>query len=141
MDRSLALAAALAAAAAALPTGAEELSIHAKSLAAASAMALAPSAPNLAVKANSPAPARAVDAPFVSARPRDPLPELLLREELDRRGPAASCEASATDLCYDVKEARIVYKPARTYMPSVPGLRAESISLRHDRIVYKYSFR
>ena len=129
MDRSLALAAALAAAAAALPTGAEELSIHAKSLAAASAMALAP------------APARAVDAPFVSARPRDPLPELLLREELDRRGPAASCEASATDLCYDAKEARIVYKPARTYMPSVPGLRAESISLRHDRSVFKYSFR
>jgi len=129
MDRSLVLAAGLSAALAALPAGAEELSIHAKSLAAASAMALTP------------APLTAVDAPFVAPRPRDIVPELLLREELDRRAPASGCDAAATDLCYDLKEARIVYRPARAYMPSVPGLRAESISLRHDRIVFKYSFR
>jgi len=130
MDRSLVLAAGLAAAAAALPVGAEELSIHAKSLAAASAMAIAPAPPKLAA-----------EAPFVAARPRDIVPELLLREEIDRRAPAGGCDSSATDLCYDLKEARIVYKPARAFMPSVPGLRAESISLRHDRIVLKYSFR
>ena len=129
MDRSLVLAAGLAAAAAALPAGAEELSIHAKSLAAASAMALTP------------APAKSFDAPFVAARPRDVVPELLLRQELEQRGPAAGCEASASELCYDLKDARIVYKPARALMPSIPGLRAESISLRHDRVVLKYSFR
>ena len=129
MDRSLVLAAGLAAVAAALPVGAEELSIHAKSLAAASAMAVTP------------APLKSADAPFVASHARDIVPELLLREELDRRTPAAGCEASATDLCYDLKEARLVYKPARAFMPSVPGLRAESISLRHDRIVLKYSFR
>ena len=129
MDRSLVLAAGLAAVAATLPVGAEELSIHAKSLAAASALAVTP------------APAKLAEAPFVAGRPRDIVPELLLREELERRAPAAGCDSSATDLCYDLKEARLVYKPARAYMPSVPGLRAESISLRHDRIVFKYSFR
>ena len=130
MDRSLVLAAGLAAAAAAaLPVAAEELSIHAKSLAAASAMALTP------------APAKLAEAPFVANRPRDILPELLMREEIERRTPAGGCDASATDLCYDLKEARLVYKPARAFMPSMPGLRAESISLRHDRIVLKYSFR
>ena len=129
MGRSLVLAAGCFAAAAALSAGAEELSIHAKSLAAASAMALTP------------APSKSAEAPFVAGRPRDIVPELLLREELDHRGPAASCESSATALCYDLKEARLVYKPARAYMPSLPGLRPESISLRHDRVVLKYSFR
>jgi len=130
MDRSLVLAAGLVAVAAALPVGAEELSIHAKSMAAASAMAVTPAAPKLAS-----------EAPFVVGRPRDIVPELLLREEIERRTPASGCEASATDLCYDLKEARLVYKPARAYMPSISGLRAESISLRHDRIILKYSFR
>jgi len=101
-----------------------EASIHARSLASAAAGAV---------------PAKQSDAPFRARQ--DPMPELILREELARRGPRGACEASATDLCYDLREARIVYRPARRYMPTVDGLRAESISLRHDRIVFKYSFR
>jgi hypothetical protein len=110
-------------------SGGDELSIHAKSLAAASAIAVAPVI------------TKSTEAPFVGGHARDVMPELTLREELERRGPAGGCEVSATDLCYDLREARIVYKPARQYMPALPGLRAESISLRHDRVVLKYSFR
>ena len=44
-------------------------------------------------------------------------------------------EFSANDLCYDLADARIVYRPARKYMPSVDGLKAENVSLRHNRIV------
>ena len=105
-------------------TAGDEPSIHARSLASAAAGAV---------------PAKQSDAPFRARH--DPMPELILREELERRGPRGACEASATDLCYDLREARIVYRPARRYMPTVDGLRAESISLRHDRIVFKYSFR
>jgi hypothetical protein len=84
-------------------------------------------------------PARNAEAPFRVAR--DPMPELLLREEQERRGPRGACQHNATSLCYDVADGRIVYKPARKFMPQVEGLRAESISLRRDKILFKYSFR
>lgn len=78
------------------------------------------------------------DAPF---RNRDPLPELLLHEEQERRGPSGACQHNATALCYDLADRRIVYRPIRRYMPQFEGLRAESVSLRHDKVVLKYSFR
>ena len=84
-------------------------------------------------------PAKQADAPFRAAR--DPMPEMILREELERRGPKGSCESSAAALCYDLRDARVVYRPIRKYMPTVDGLRPESVSLRQDRIVFKYSFR
>lgn len=84
-------------------------------------------------------PAKNVEAPFRVAR--DPLPELLMREEQERRGPAGACQHNATSLCYDITDRRIVYRPARKYMPQMDGLRAESVSLRRDKIVLKYSFR
>lgn len=76
-------------------------------------------------------------APF---RSRDPMPELLLREELASRGPRGACETATTDLCYDLRDGRIVYRRAREYMPRIDGLTAESVSLRRDRIIFKYSF-
>jgi hypothetical protein len=51
----------------------------------------------------------------------------------------SSCE-SGRDLCYDTHSGRIVYKPARQYMPELPGLQPESISVKRDRVVFKYSF-
>jgi hypothetical protein len=84
-------------------------------------------------------PLRHADAPF--SQGRDPLPQLLYSEEQERRGPRGACEASAKDLCYDLAAGRVVYRPARQYMPRVTGLTPESISLRHNRIVLKYSFR
>ena len=83
-------------------------------------------------------PARSVVAPFRAHR--DPLPELLLREELAKRATRSGCEHAAA-LCYDLAEGRVVYRPARAYMPAIEGLRAESVSLRRDRIVLRYSFR
>ena len=79
------------------------------------------------------------DAPFTTGR--DPLPQLLLLEEQERQSPRGTCEFTSKDLCYDLADGRIVYRPARNYMPSVTGLTAESVSLRHNRIVFKYSFR
>lgn len=81
---------------------------------------------------------RAVDAPFRARRDR--MPELALRAELARRGTRSSCD-HATELCYDLAEGRVVYRPARALMPTLEGLRAESVSVRQDRIVFKYSFR
>ena len=89
--------------------------------------------------AAAPMPARNAEAPFRAAR--DPMPELLYRDELERRGPAGACQQNATALCYDLADGRIVYRPARKYMPQIDGFRAESISLRRDRIVLKYSFK
>lgn len=89
--------------------------------------------------AASAASAKHAEAPFLRAG-RDPLPEMLLTEELARRGPRGSCETSTTDLCYDLRDGRVVYRRAREYMPRIDGLTAESISVRRDRVIFKYSF-
>jgi hypothetical protein len=78
------------------------------------------------------------EAPFRANR--DPLPEMLLREEQERRGYKASCETAGSALCYDSTDRKIVYRGVREYMPRIDGLRAESVSVRHDRIILKYSF-
>lgn len=97
----------------------------------------------LSAKARSSAAAAAAtpkhaEAPFSAGR--DPMPELLLREEQERRTVRGACD-SAASLCYDLADGRVVYRPARQYMPKFDGMRAESISLRHNKIVLKYSFR
>ena len=79
------------------------------------------------------------EAPFVTGR--DPLPFILMRDEQERRGPQGSCEAAARDLCFDVASGRVVYRAARKYMPTFDGLTAESVSLRANRITFKYSFK
>ncbi len=80
------------------------------------------------------------DAPFAAGR--DPFPLLMLQEEQERRGPVGvGCEFTARDVCYDLNDRRVVYRPVRAYMPKVDGLRPESVSLRHNRIVFKYSFK
>lgn len=58
-----------------------------------------------------------------------------LRQDQSR----SSCESSR-DLCYDPNAGRIVYKPARQYMPGIPGLQPDSISVKRDKIVFKYTF-
>ena len=83
--------------------------------------------------------AKSAEAPFRTGL--DPLPELLLREEQERKGPSGACQHNASALCYDLADRRIVYRPIRKYMPQFEGLRPESVSLRHDKLVLKYSFR
>lgn len=84
-------------------------------------------------------PAKQAEAPVSTVR--DPLPELMLREELERRTPRGECNAGAIALCYDLADGRIVYRQARQYMPKFDGLRPEAVSLRHNSLVFKYSFR
>jgi hypothetical protein len=83
--------------------------------------------------------AKPAEAPFTSAH--DPMPQLLLMAEQDRRGPRATCEAAARDICLDAGDGRIVYRGARNYMPRIEGLTAESVSVHSRRFVFKYSFR
>ena len=83
--------------------------------------------------------ARAAPAPF-----RAPLgePEMeLLGAAADPRMEAKSwsCDGERS-LCYDPNTRRIIYKPARALMPDIPGLRRENISVKRDRITFKYSF-
>ena len=88
--------------------------------------------------ASSAAPSKNAEAPFRVAR--DPLPELLMNAEQERRGPSGACQNAATALCYDVADGKIVYRGARQYMPKIDGLQAESMSLRRGRLTLKYSF-
>jgi hypothetical protein len=77
-------------------------------------------------------------APFVipSAEPElDLLPRRDERLEQSR----SSCSGDRS-LCYDPNSGRIVYKPARMLMPDIPGMQRENISVKRDRIVFRYSF-
>jgi hypothetical protein len=103
-------------------TDGAELSAHSKHMAAAASLSR-----------------MAKEAPFRVVR--DPLPEMLMQQEQEARGLRGACHDQAAALCYDAMDGRVVYRPARKYMPQFEGLRAESISLRRDRLVFKYSFR
>jgi hypothetical protein len=81
------------------------------------------------------------DAPFTSAA-RDPLPQLLMMEEQDRRNMnGTTCEAAASDLCFDAASGRVVYRGARKFMPQFDGLTPESVSVRGNRVTLRYSFK
>jgi len=76
-------------------------------------------------------------APFVSPR-AEPEVDFVPRQERVRRSPS-SCERQVT-LCYDENAGHLVFKPARALMPGLPGMQAENISVKKDRIVFRYSF-
>lgn len=80
-----------------------------------------------------------VDGPFATGR--DPLTALIQIEAKDHlTAPQATCEATA-GLCYNAADGRIVYRGAREYMPKLQGLKPESIGVRHNKVVFSYSFR
>ena len=56
-----------------------------------------------------------------------------------RRGSPSSCKGAKT-LCYDPSTGHIVYKPIRKFMPDIPGLQRENISVNRHRILFRYSF-
>jgi hypothetical protein len=57
-------------------------------------------------------------------------------------GSRSACGIDST-WCYDASSGggHLVYKPARRYMPHFDGLTPENISVKRDRIVFRYSFR
>jgi hypothetical protein len=74
-------------------------------------------------------------APFVTpSEPRLRLPE---RSESRPESNPSACESDRA-LCYDA--GHIVFKPARRFLPEIPGLQRENISLKRDRIIFRYSF-
>ncbi len=83
---------------------------------------------------------KAAVAPFAAAH--DPLPALIQLDAREMNGPRGACDNSTRDLCYDLADGRIVYRPARRYMPSLGrDFTPENVSLRPNRIVLKYSFK
>jgi hypothetical protein len=77
-------------------------------------------------------------APFVYMV-REPEPDLLPRHDERAQARQWTCSGS-NSLCYDPASGRVVYKPARNYMPEIPGLTPENISVKRDRITLRYSF-
>lgn len=78
-------------------------------------------------------------APFVAPL-SEPAPELLPRHDERLEESRSSCTGERS-LCYDPNSGRIVYKPARALMPDLPGLQRENISVKRDRITFRYSFK
>ncbi|HEY2629640.1 MAG TPA: hypothetical protein VGI57_10960 [Usitatibacter sp.] len=79
--------------------------------------------------------------PESTAYARDPFTALVQHEmPIGSTGPQAACSNSASSVCFDARDGRIVYRGAREYMPRMNGLSAESVSVRHNAIVFKYSF-
>jgi len=79
-----------------------------------------------------------VRAPFV-VEEGDPVDLDFVPHPESRRGAPSSCDGD-TSLCYDPSNGHIIYKPARSLMPEIPGLQRENISVKRDRIVFRYSF-
>jgi hypothetical protein len=59
----------------------------------------------------------------------------------DARPIPHTCRGSLRDLCYDGVEGRLVYRGAAPYMPRFEGFTPESVSLRHNGLAVRYSFR
>jgi len=105
--------------------------------AAISSAAAVSSAPALAPPAAAP---RNLLAPFTAVR--NPLPDLApAHEETKVRGPHGACESPTVDVCYDLSEGRVVFRPARRYMPKLGELQPDSVSLRPNRITFRYTFK
>ncbi len=101
--------------------------------------AVAPSSLLLRPKAAIPTPAKAHQfAPFVTPQ-QEPDLDLLPRNDPRHESSRSSCSGERS-LCYDPGSGRIVYKPARVLMPDLPGLQRENISIRRDRVTFRYSF-
>lgn len=79
-------------------------------------------------------------APFVApASSGDPEVLLTARQATAQEAAQSSCRGEHS-LCYDSVSGRVVYKPARQFMPAFPGLRPENISIKRNQLVLRYSF-
>jgi hypothetical protein len=81
-------------------------------------------------------------APF-AARPVEDGHPLDLAPAIAQHDGGRSACAMDSSWCYDMSDGgrSLVYKPARNFMPHFNGLTAENISVKRDRLVFRYSFR
>jgi hypothetical protein len=92
----------------------------------------------LIVQSGTVAPWRASEAPIASALTPAPLFPPVSTKHGHIPG---SCEVSAGALCYDYRNGSSVYKPSRQLMPEISGMQRESLTLKRDKVTFKYSFR
>jgi hypothetical protein len=78
-------------------------------------------------------------APFVAPAWTEPELDLLPRRDLRQDQSRSSCNSERA-LCYDATSGRIELRPARNLMPEIPGLQRDTISVKRDRIVFRYTF-
>ena len=50
-------------------------------------------------------------------------------------------DCAGRDICYDAVAGHVVVRPAREFMPRINGLTAENLSVRHNRVIFTYSFK
>ena len=50
-------------------------------------------------------------------------------------------ECAGRDICYDASAGHVVVRPAREFMPHINGLTPENLSVRHNRVLFTYSFK
>jgi hypothetical protein len=84
-------------------------------------------------------PAQPGNAPFMSSPSAEPDLMLIAPPQNAQEATRSSCNGERS-LCYDSVSGRVVYKPARAFMPAFPGLRPENISLKRNQLVLRYSF-
>lgn len=96
--------------------------------------------PKIAEATSSPTPAPTRIAPFVADTAED-LPGLSFNPALERANIPGSCANAGESLCYDYKNRRAVYRPARKLMPEIAGMKRESLTLKRDKITMNYSFK
>ncbi len=78
------------------------------------------------------------NAPFMPPARNEP--ELTLNSPPTAQETSRSSCNGERALCYDAVSGRVVYKPARQFMPDLPGLRPENISIKRHQLVFRYSF-
>jgi len=78
-------------------------------------------------------------APFVVHPIGEPEIELLPRQPMRLNESRSACDGTNA-VCYDPSSGRIEVASARNYMPDLPGLRRETISIKRDRILFRYTF-
>jgi hypothetical protein len=78
-------------------------------------------------------------APFVTHPAAEPEIEVLPRQQMRANESRSACDGTAA-VCYDPSSGRIEVASVRNYMPDLPGLRRETISVKRDRILFRYSF-
>ena len=79
------------------------------------------------------------NAPFVTPLQQDPSLDFA-PHAAQRHSPNSACGPEST-LCYDMSDGgHIVFRPARRLMPDIAGLTRENITVKRDRIIFRYSF-
>jgi hypothetical protein len=99
------------------------------------ALDLDPAVRTKAISAAAPASAPATNPSRVQ------LPDLQGGLDEDGRSFSGACSAAKSSVCYDYREGRIVVKSTKNFMPAIGGLTPEHISVRRDRITFRYSFK